>query len=135
MPPELQALLRVTLPSSRGPRELDLRMPPINAVTYSFHDEDVVMDEHNVARWLPSLSLTFIRTVDGARVRWDNVEDVAADSVLMRAFLTHLKAMIDRLRERGRVFALCPGCKTAEIEVPFVAYALMIASPVKAAGS
>jgi hypothetical protein len=129
MTAELETLLDVTLPSSRGPRRLELRMPPTLLLSAAFSEEDLPLDENWLALLLPNLALTFIRRVDGVRLRWDGLDDLVADAELMRGLLAHLKMVIEMLRERGHIFVRCPGCQTWETEVSFQAYALTIACP------
>ncbi|HSN29716.1 MAG TPA: hypothetical protein VLT45_25690, partial [Kofleriaceae bacterium] len=116
MTPELEAFLHLTAASARGPRKLDLRMPPVVLVSGKFGDEGVPTDLIDVRSWFRSISLTFVRRIDDVRLRWDGVDDIAADRELMGALIARVAAMLEQLRERGRVFALCPDCKCWEVE-------------------
>jgi hypothetical protein len=74
--------------------------------------------------------VSFVVAIDGRPMRWDWADDVVADAELIGAIVAGIRALLDTLRERGKVFVQCPGCRAWEVEVPFTAYALTIAAPI-----
>jgi hypothetical protein len=133
MSTELKSLLNFTLSSSTGPRAVELHIPTTLRVSGLFHEEDVVRDAHRLSMWLPNLALVFVASVDGKPLRFDQVETMLADVDFARGLLVRIRTLIDTLRERGKIYVLCPGCRRWETEVPITAYALGIAAPVPSA--
>jgi len=127
---ELKSLLRFTVRSTAGQRAIELRMPTMLRVSGLLHEEDVARDAHRLSMWLPNLVLVFVDRIDGEPLRFDQVEPLLHDAELARGLLIRIRTLLDTLRERGKIFVLCPGCQTWETDVPITAYALAISAPI-----
>src|SRR5262249_23123868 len=125
---ELESLLSVTLPSSAGPRDIRLKIPPMCHVHLLISDP-VARDAAALGRKLPLMAMEFVASVDGKPLELPEANELAKDAELMRGMLLRIRTMLDTLREKGSVFVLCPGCRKWETEVSFTDYALTIAAP------
>jgi hypothetical protein len=83
-----------------------------------------------LALWLPNFLVRFVNRVGGQRLHYDRAHALAEDIAFTRAAIAEVRALLDTERERGKVWALCPGCRTWEAEMTFTAYALTIACPI-----
>lgn len=128
MTSELKTLMRVTLPSRVGGRDVALHMPTMKDLN-GLIPGDAAQDAAWLARLLPLVFESFVSRLDGSALTGPMSVAVAEDPELARALLVQIRTLLDTLRERGRVFALCPHCGRWEADVGMNGYALTIAEP------
>jgi hypothetical protein len=129
-PSDLTPYLRFT---ANG-RAVELRIPSLRRISGMLQEaQDLPFRIDDLARSSWSLAMHFVAAVDARPMRWDLANSLVADAELIHEIFARIRTLLDTLRERGKVFVQCPGCRAWEVEVPFTAYALTIAEPIPSA--
>ena len=126
MTPDLAGALVLELPSSAGPRRVELRIPSVLRTSGMLFDDALPYNEQRSWSWVPGLVFEFLHRIDGERPTNPEADALALDRTFAVPFLAHVRDLIDTFRERGKVYAVCPGCRTWEPEITFTAYALLV---------
>ena len=109
-------------------RAVELQMPRMADVA-DLLGEDTAPDAQVVAAWVPGFIQEMVCTVGPERMDFEQAERHAGDTDFVRALLLHTRSMLDTLRERGEIHALCPRCGLWEAQVLVQGYALLLAKP------
>ena len=126
MTPDLVAALDLELPSSTGLRRVELRIPSVLRTSRKLLDDGLPENEARSWSRVPGLVFELLDRIDGKRPSNPEVDALAADRTFVGPLLAHARDLFDTFRERGKVYALCPGCRTWEPEITFTAYALIV---------
>ncbi len=126
MTPDLAAALVLELPSAPGPRRVELRIPAVLRMSRKLFDDGLAYDERRSWSRVPRLVFEFLHRIDGERPTNPESDALAADRTFVVPFLARVRDLIDMFRERGKVYAMCPGCRIWEPEITFTAYALIV---------
>ncbi len=118
--------LNVTIPTPTGGRRFRLKIPPILHVSGILRDDGLPYDEKRSWRAVDLVVWTFVDQIDDEPLSVDTVDALVADRTVIAELLAHVRDLIDTFRERGKVYALCPGCRTWEPEITFTSYALIV---------
>jgi hypothetical protein len=70
--------------------------------------------------WMGSRLYREIAQLDGSRLRLDQARKLVAAAQVVGDFVNARNRLHDEARQRGMLFALCPGCKSTEAEVSFM---------------
>lgn len=132
MRPELERWLRLELPTREGVRSVELRVPRMADVA-DLLGEDGERHVHVVAAWLPGFIQEMVHSVGAQAMSFELADQLAGDPDFARGLVRHTRTMLDTLRERGQVLALCPRCGLWEAELSIQAYALVAADPLPSA--
>ena len=128
MSPELERWLRLELPTRAGARSVELRVPQMAAVA-DLLGEDGARHVHGVAAWLPGFIQEMVHSVGAQAMSFELADQLAGEPDFARGLVRHTRTMLDTLRERGQVHALCPRCGLWEAELSIQAYALVVTDP------
>jgi hypothetical protein len=112
----LDELTRGTVHLDGRDQPFELAVPPAGEVLPMIMDPDVETPERAQNRLRIGLSGLLVK-LDGRRVYRADAARVAADPQALGAVLIKRNALYEVLREEGRLFALCPRCRTWEAEV------------------
>ncbi len=123
---DLARRLDVTIPTPTGGRRFRLKIPSVLHVSGMLHDDGLPYDEKRSWSAVDLVVWTFVDRIDDEPLSFDAVDALVADRAVIAELLAHIRDLVDTYRERGKVYALCPGCRTWEPEITFTAYALIV---------
>ena len=91
--------------------------------------EPAARTAHQLGIVLPMIVRACVKTWNGQPLDRARSNTLAADGEAMRAILSRMWGVLERMRETGRVFVQCPSCRAWEADLELIGLSLAVRAP------